>query len=292
MNIGLLMNREKKEAQDFAAELLRWSEDEGFSFWVPDFDADTLRTPGRTVEQWLQNVDTALVVGGDGTFLRAARFVQGTEIALFGVNLGHLGFLATGQPERAKEEILQIRNGDFTVQRRQLLEGTLIGQEKERIFFALNDLVLSKGPLAKLISVEVEVDNRPMCEYRADGLIVSTPTGSTAYALSAGGPIVPPHVPCMILAPICAHSLYSRPIIFGPGDRLTLKPRRDNDDVYLTVDGQEVYAVETDQKMEVRLSMERHINVVALPQLDYFDLLHQKLMWGFNPTASREARHA
>ncbi len=293
MRIGLLINREKKEAMAFANALRRWAQEEaGFSFLLPSPLTQSQDRPGISAEQWLREVDAAVVIGGDGTFLRAARFVRGTEIALFGINMGHLGFLATGKPERAKEEILQILRGDFTVRRRQLLEGTLRGQRGEQTFFALNDLVLSKGPLAKLVTIGVEVYDRPMCEFRADGLVVSTPTGSTAYALSAGGPIVPPHVACMILAPICAHTLYSRPIILGPQDRLTLKPRGDNTDLYLTVDGQEVYPVEPGQSMEVLLSQRQHINVVSLPQLDYFDLLHQKLMWGFDPVAPRKAPHA
>lgn len=293
MKMGLLINLKKQEAIAFAKDLCDWAENEAhFKFFLPVRDASALHKDGLPDEIWLKTVDLSIVVGGDGTFLEASRFVVDSNIVLFGINLGHLGFLATGRPENAREEILQIYSGDYTVSRRRFLEGTLISNGQSEEFFALNDLVLSKGVLAKLISISVEVYEKPMCDFRADGLIVSSPTGSTAYALSAGGPIVPPHVPCMILAPICAHTLYSRPIILGPEDRLSLIPRTEGSEIYLTIDGQEAHSIQTESRLDVILSKRKYVDVISLRQLGYFELLHQKMMWGFNPVSPGVKYHA
>lgn len=286
MIFGLVVNLSKTDAVQFAAELCAWGEERGVPFLLLPKDAAALNRPAVPLEKWLRRVETAIVIGGDGTFLKAARLVQGTGINLFGVCLGHLGFLAVGDPVHAKTQIVQIENGDFTPQKRHFLEGVLRTSDGKKSVFALNDMVLSKGIQARLVTVDVRVQQKPMCEYRADGIIVSSPTGSTAYALSAGGPIVPPHLSCMLLVPICAHTLYARPTLVAPDDSLALTPRG-NSEVYLTVDGEDVYPMKADDCLEVRLSCDRFVNVVSLPQFDYYDLLHQKLMWGWDPVSRK-----
>lgn len=290
MKFGLIVNLGKPEAVRLADELCAWGDERGVPFLLYEVEAAVLRRPFVPLEQWLHEVRTALVIGGDGTFLKAARMVRHTDINLFGICVGHLGFLAVGNPAQAKEHVLQIERGACAVHRRRSLEGLLCGSAGTRRLAALNDFVLKGGP-ARLASIDVSVQGKPMCEYRADGLIVASPTGSTAYALSAGGPIVPPSVECMILVPICAHTLYARPALLGPADRLTLRASG-NAELLLTVDGDEVIRLTHGERLEVSLSDEQSVNIITLPGFDYYDLLHQKLMWGWNPVTERSARRA
>jgi len=144
----------------------------------------------------------------------------------------------------------------------------------------LNDLVLAKGALARVMHIEVHIGDKRLNTLPADGIIVSTPTGSTAYALSAGGPIIPPHVPCMLVVPICAHTLYSRPVVAGEDDTVTLVPRGNHRDLLLTQDGQLGYEIFPGDRIEIALSRSQKIDVILLPSRNYFDLLQEKLRWG------------
>ena len=198
-------------------------------------------------------------------------------------NLGRLGFLATGDPECAREDITSILENKFTLQQRHLIKGLV--WRGERVVYelhALNDLVISKGNLARVIDLEVKVGDEILSLFLADGLILSTPTGSTAYALSAGGPIVPPHVPCMLLAPICAHTLYARPVVLSGTDRAYVTPKGDNRNLILTQDGQLCYELLPDDHLEAMLDPDIHINIIQLKDRSYYDLLREKLRWGFN----------
>ena len=291
MKFGLIVNLLKPEAVRLAEELCEWGRSRGSQFLLYGEAAEVLHEKAVPPENWLSEVDTALVIGGDGTFLKAAHLVRNTAISLFGVCFGHLGFLANGDPEHVKEETLQIERGDFKSSRRYFLDASLVTAKGTRHISALNDFVLSKGIQARLVSIDVQVNGKPMCEYRADGLIISTPTGSTAYALSAGGPIVPPTLDCMLLVPSCAHTLYARPTLLPPDDRLVLRPV-DGSELFLTVDGDEVFPLTADEFIEVTYSKDHFINVVTLPQFEYYDLLHEKLMWGWNPVTERGARNA
>ena len=290
MRFGLIVNLSKPQALRLADELCAWGEQRGNPFLLYPKAAAALGRSALPLERWLEEVETALVLGGDGTFLKAARMVRGANINLFGICTGHLGFLAVGNPLRAKEETLQIERGEFVVEPRRFLEGTLTGLDGHKHVFALNDFVL-KGGAARLVTIDTRVHGKPMCEYRADGLIVATPTGSTAYALSAGGPIVPPSLDCMVLVPICAHTLYARPTLLGPSDCLTLRPA-DGGELFLTADGDEVYPMTGTDRLDVRLSSQSCVNMISLPHFDYYDLLHEKLMWGWNPVNEGRERRA
>ncbi len=291
MKFGLVVNLSKPDAIQLARELCAWGEARGNSFLSYGDEAEALHQSGMTQERWLREVETALVIGGDGTFMKTARMTQGTGINLFGICLGHLGFLAVGSPKLAKETVLQIESGNFRSERRYLLEGVLHSPGREQRIFALNEFVLSKSTPPKMANIDVRVQGKPMCEYRADGLIVSSPTGSTAYALSAGGPIVPPSLNCMLLVPICAHTLYARPTLLGPDDRVTLRPS-DHYELALSADGGDVVPMTYSDSIDIFISKEHYVSVAVLPQFDYYDLLHEKLLWGWNPVSERRARDA
>ena len=278
--LGLIVNTKKPRAMKIAKGLMEWAPSINLKFVLPPLESEAFGVPvDRDI--WSRDVSIALVIGGDGTFLRAARFVLNDGIALYGINVGHLGFLAAGDTKDVKSDVIQILQGQYRIQGRKLLRGDIYRAGiKERVLYALNDLVLTKGSLARVLEVEIHICGKTVSILRADGFIASTPTGSTAYALSAGGPIVPPHVPCMIFAPICAHTLYARPMVLGPQDTLTLIPIEESSDLMLTQDGQLGYEVKSGDRIEICLSSEKSLKVLWLAQRDYYDLLSKKLMWG------------
>ncbi len=283
--VGLMLNTQKPKALDLGRRLISWGQEQGITILVPPHEASILGHPGISDEEWRQTVDFAVVIGGDGTFLRAARYVVGCSIPLYGINVGNLGFLAAGDPENAEKDILAILEGGYSVQDRALLRGAVWrGERKVHELYAVNDLVVTKGSFARVVFIRLHVNGKPLSVLPADGLIASTPTGSTAYALSVGGPIVPPHVPCFVVAPICAHTLYARPIILGNDDEVAIVPEGDNRDLMLTQDGQLGYELLPGDRITVCLAPDKRISTISLPERDYYDLLQQKLNWGQSQT--------
>ena len=281
--VGLLINPQKPQALELGKRLLRWGSENGVTFLAPPHEAAVLGVPGVSDEEWKNQAEFAVVLGGDGTFLRAARYVLGKDIPLYGINVGRLGFLASGDPNQAEENIQTILQGRFSTQKRRLLKGTITrGGSLVHEVYALNDLVVTKGAFARVITLQISVGDRPLSLMTGDGLILSTPTGSTGYALSAGGPIVPPHVPCMLLVPICAHTLYARAMVFGDEDTIQVVPRGDHRDMMLTQDGQLGYELLPGDCISVSLSREKWVNMVLLQDKDYYDLLLEKFQWGQN----------
>ncbi len=283
--IGLLLNTQKEKAVSLAKRLLAWGQEQNVRFLLPPHEASLLGVPGLPDQEWKNTVTFAVVIGGDGTFLRAGRYVLSHQIPLYGINVGKLGFLTVGAPEMAEEDIRSILEGKYRIQPRALLEGRVLrGNRKVHEVFALNDLVVSKGSFARVIFIRLLVNNETLSMLPADGVIVATPTGSTAYALSAGGPIVPPHVACLIVAPICAHTLSARPIVLGAEDVVTVIPEGNFRDLVFSQDGQLSYELLPDDRIEIRLSPEKRVQSILLSEREYFALLQQKLCWGQSQT--------
>lgn len=280
---GLLFNTQKTDAVEKAQQLLNWGGENNISFLLPEDEAATLGVSGLAHDAWANGVEFAVVLGGDGTFLRAARKTFGRNIPLYGINLGRLGFLATGSPESAESDILTIMKGGHTLQKRHLIKGVLRRNGKAvHEIYALNDIVISKRSLARAIDLEVRATGELLTLFIGDGLIISTPTGSTGYALSAGGPILPPHIPCLLLAPICSHSLSTRPIIFGQTDKISILPRGDLGNVVVTQDGQLSYKLMDGDELEAGLDSDMFVNTIRLKGDNYYELLRKKLRWGYN----------
>lgn len=280
--VGLLFNSKKETAVAMAKRLLAWGKAQKIPFLLPPHEASVLEVPETSDQEWRNSVQFAVVIGGDGTFLRAARYVLGFPIPLYGINVGRLGFLAIGEPSSAERDIEAILAGKHSLQARHLVKGIIWRNEHPiHEMYALNDLVITKGAFARVIYIEIHVGHDELLSILpVDGMIVSTPTGSTAYALSAGGPIVPPHVPCMIIAPICAHTLYARPVALAENDIAWLIPQGDHRDLMLTQDGQLGYELIPGDKVQVSLTSEKQILTISLPHRSYYDLLRKKLQWG------------
>ena len=279
--LGMIVNLRKPEALSMARRLLQWGQDNNCTFLLPHQEASALTTTGIDDEQWLKTVNLALVIGGDGTFLRAARYIMGTDIILHGVNLGHLGFLASSRPEYVEHDLTNILQDNFTVLERRVLKCVLIHDDAPlHQIYALNDIVLTTNAIARLLQIEIRFNDEFFCVLPADGVIVSTPTGSTAYALSAGGPVIPPHMDAMLLAPLCAHTLYSRPLVASENDCITLIPRGVSRDLMLTQDGQLAYEALPNDRINIRLSRTKKIRTVNLPGRNFLDIVREKLGWG------------
>jgi len=247
-------------------------------------DEESARYAGST--QFLPRADVprdvqlVIVLGGDGTLLSAARAIGGRDIPIFAVNFGGLGFLTAITVEEVYAQLAHALHGDLLIGRRRMLHCELWrGATLVSAHDALNDAVLSKAEIARMIDLEVNVDEKLMCVYKADGLIVSTPTGSTAYSLSAGGPIVYPSVAAFCITPICPHTLTNRPVILPDESAIEVINRGDDSTTYLTIDGQVGELLEKGDRVVCRRS-QHSISLIRPPDKLFFDVLREKLKWG------------
>lgn len=279
--ILLIVNTRKSTALNLAYRLIGWGKKRTIGFVAPSHESAMLGLPEFDWNIETNPVKFGVVIGGDGTFLRASRMVMDYDIPLYGINVGRLGFLVTGNPDNAEEEIEKILSGAYRIQKRQALKGSVTRKGSlVHVLYALNDLVITKGPLARLIEVESRVNGYFLSLLPADGIIVSTPTGSTAYALSAGGPILPPHVNAMVMVPICPHTLYARPLVLGSEDTISLIPKSDQKEIYLTQDGQLGYELMVKDRIDISIARDKCVSTIELKEDNYFDLLREKLQWG------------
>ncbi len=230
-----------------------------------------------------QPLDLLLVLGGDGTFIAAARQVAPQSTPLLGVDLGGFGFLAEEEPERALAQVDRLLAGDFEIEERLMLRARLRrGGEIIENFLGLNDAVIAADGLRRMIRLQVDIDGQDIGTFAADGMIVSTPTGSTAYSLSAGGPIVEPQVQALVLTSICPHTLHDRPLVVRADSKLTclVQPQRQFDErLSLTVDGQQVIGLQGDDEVLIERA-ECAARLVQLGRRTFYDRLHDKLHWG------------
>jgi NAD+ kinase len=231
-------------------------------------------------------VDALLTLGGDGTLLRGARYLAGREIPILGVNLGRLGFLSACGPEEMETAVRRLVNGDYRGEARMMLEGRPGLAEDPRRWYALNDIVLHKSGKARVIWLRVEVDGEEVASYAADGIVMSTPTGSTAYNLSVGGPVVVPGHSSIIIAPISAHALSIRPVVVGPDVTIVVHADDDGTDRLVTVDGQVGATLGTSETLMVRRAS-RSVILVRFPEMTFFTRMRKKLGWGAPPDDTR-----
>ncbi len=229
-----------------------------------------------------QPLDLMLVLGGDGTFIAAARQVAPQGTPLLGVDLGSFGFLAEEEPERALAQVDRLLAGDFEIEERLMLRARL-RRDGEIIesFLGLNDAVIACDGPRRMTRLQVDIDGQDIGTFAADGMIVATPTGSTAYSLSAGGPIVQPQVQALVLTTICPHTLHNRPLVVRADSKLTcvVDSRETDDGLNLTVDGQQVVGLRGDDEVLIERA-ECTANLVQLGRRTFYDRLHDKLHWG------------
>jgi NAD+ kinase len=281
MRFGFLLKRGKPEAREIAAELGRILARLGCALVALPDDAGVL--PGGQVvppEQLGASIDALVVLGGDGTFLFGASLVADHGVPIFGVNLGSLGFITPFVRGEAGAAIEEACAGRLPIQERIRLAVTIRSAGTDipgETGCAVNDAVITQRSIARLLDLEARLDGAEIATYKADGLIVATPTGSTAYTLAAGGPVLTPDVQAMVLTPICPHTLTHRPLVFRPDARLRIK-NLSGSPVTLTIDGQWGHELQIDEWIDVRQA-DRPLRLYRSPT-PFFGILREKLSWG------------
>ncbi len=280
--VGLACKCSSKAALSLAGALHAALERRGLAVRLDSDTASALgRSDGLPRERLAKAVDLVLVVGGDGTLLSVARSAP-TSTPVLGINVGVLGFLAGLSRPEALTRLDEVLAGGFREDRRRRLDVSVTGVPRRTRFRALNDAVLNKEALARISTFSIELDGRSVTEFRADGVIVSTPTGSTAYNLSAGGPILHPQLPAVVITPICPHTLSQRPLVVPAETVIGLKildPQRRAGGVYLTLDGQEGLPIGPESAIEIRPGASP-VTLLRPPERDHFRTLAEKLNWG------------
>jgi len=223
-------------------------------------------------------VDLLVVFGGDGTLLHTARQIAGSKTPMLGVNIGGLGFLTAVPSDKLAEALKCVWRGEFKFESRALIEATGNGRGKKIKALALNDIVVSRGAVSRLIALDVSVNGEPITRYRCDGLIVSSPTGSTAYSLAAGGAIVLPTAEVFVLTPICPHALSNRSIILPLSATIRVKPVSTSADAFLNADGQIVGELDAGDEVTIRRSQST-VRLVHLKNSSFLEALRRKLHW-------------
>lgn len=226
----------------------------------------------------LSEANLLVAIGGDGTIIHCAKDALDVGVPILGINLGRVGFLA--QLELSQLDLLEdIVQGHYRIQERMLLEAIHITQEKKKhTYRALNDFVFSKGALSRMVDLMVDAEAQTVGHFRSDGLIFATPTGSTAYSMSAGGPIIDPEIDCIVMTPICPHTLSSRPIIFSPEQSLCIRQMIVNyaDQLYMTVDGEQAVIIRPEESVEIHRCKKR-VKLVAVDRRSFYEVLNDKL---------------
>lgn len=279
--IGIISKPNVAAAHLLVPEILRWLSDHEIDVRFDEATATYAgRADGLPRAEVPEGVQMVMVLGGDGTLLSAARAVAGREIPLFPVNLGGLGFLTAITVDEVFYELGRAVHGEQRIVPRRMLACEVINANGPVASYdALNDVVITKGALARMIDVETHVDTHYVCTYKADGLIVSTPTGSTAYSLSAGGPIMFPAVAALCITPICPHTLTNRPVIVPDTSAIRIVNHAEDETAYLTIDGQVGRSLARGDEVVCRSSA-RSVYLVRPPKMLFFDVLRQKLKWG------------
>ncbi|MFH1490157.1 MAG: NAD(+)/NADH kinase [Pseudomonadota bacterium] len=282
ISIGIIYKHRFEPAISEARKLENWLRTKGFTAFSEEMSAEADRASCFDESSKIPNdVSYVVVLGGDGTLLGAARRVGKFGVPLLGVNLGSLGFLTEIPLKRLYPTVEMMLKGGLDTEDRLMLETKVLrrGEEVCR-FLVLNDVVINKGALARIIELEVHINDQFLTTFRADGLIIATPTGSTAYNLSAGGPVLYPTLENFILTPICPFTLTNRPIILPDSHTVRIQmQKRSEEKVSLTFDGQVGFDFSHDDQVLISKSKER-IRLIKSPDQTYFEILRAKLMWG------------
>lgn len=279
--IGVFAKKNHPDTEQIAIDIYERFKREQIDVLFEDTLAEQIgQINGYAGEDIPPQVDLIIVLGGDGTLISVARLVGGRNVPIMGVNLGRLGFLTEITHAELPDMLNNLIRGDYQVSERMMLDafirrdGEVVGK-----YTVLNDVVINKGALARIIDLKTYVDGRHLSSYKADGLIVSTATGSTGYNLAAGGPIIYPEINSLLISPICPHMLTNRPIVIWSRSVIEIEVKFEDDVVFFTADGQVGRKLLPGDRVEVRRS-ESRTRLVNSPSKDYFEILRTKLSWG------------
>ena len=279
-SIYIFINPTKNHSYTFAEELCQWLIDKGVDVGVSEEDLMNMPSGRRVTTHELKSFDAVIVIGGDGTIIKAAREFSRYELPLFGINAGHLGFLSETEQRDAFATLERLLLGDYEIEERMMIEALIDGKPLLCEEPALNDIVIGRQNISRMLRFSIHVNDAYVNKYSADGIIISTPTGSTAYNLSAGGPIVHPLNELMLITPICPHSLAARSLIVLGNDEIKIRFDESyehyNKDILLTLDGQSAIKVNATEEIIIRKSPQR-ARLIKCSQRNFYEILRRKL---------------
>ena len=291
--IGITANIEKEKIADHIRSLKKWLEEKGVKVFLEmEISRKIAHAGGMKWNELARNSQMVVALGGDGTMLRTARYLAGHRVPILGINMGSFGYLTEVNLNEIHSTLELIIEGKFVTEKRMMLDVSIKrGKTVTNVGDVLNDVVINRGDLSRMNELEVEVNGKYLTTYKGDGLIVSTPTGSTAYSLSAGGPIVFPGKDLIIINPICPHTLTNRPIIFSEDSNLKITLWSKDKGAMLTLDGQEAHRIKSGDAVIVKRS-KHSITLVLSPYRSYGEILRSKLGWGDLPPGARKKKNA
>ena len=281
---GVWGNIEKDAFWDILPEIIRWAESKNIELFLTekilsDTRANKFNQPIIDSKNKISELDFMLVLGGDGTFLSCARAVEHRGTPILGIHLGDLGFLAKVTLENIFQRLDQVAEGKFSVEKRSMVKASILKNGSSLTQYGLNDFVVSNGDSHRMLTAEVYVDDNRVSEYKADGLIIATPTGSTAYSLSSGGPIISPDVDSFVITPISAHTLNSRPLVVSAKSTIKINFSSYNQNIMFITDGQLHELLSPDDTVLITNS-DFEIGLIDFSDNDYFQTLRIKMGWG------------
>jgi NAD+ kinase len=276
--VGLIPHRAREAATALAREMVRWLTAHGHAALVEQ-EAGVSGAPSAPGREIAGRADLLVVLGGDGTLIHAAGLCNHREVPILGVNMGTLGFLTEVPRDRAMPMLEKALRGELAASPRMMFDVEV--RQRDQVLLTgsvLNDAVVSKNALSRLATLEVTIDGRSATTYEADGLIVATPTGSTAYSLSAAGPIVIPALDAVLLTPICPHALTQRPLVLPPSSVVRVRVASPSE-MFVTLDGTRGGPLELGHEVWIQQGKHRTL-ILRNPELDHFTILREKLRWG------------
>jgi len=287
MTFGITGNTTKDRLKEVVPDLLRWLQQKNIAYILDSelhkfLKLDQSEQNGK-LEAIALTSDMILAFGGDGTFLSAARAVGASNVPILGINLGRMGFLAEVTVDEIYESLEDILNAKYIILERMVIEAVIHQKDWSRSFYALNDIVIDRGGFSRVFRIDVFIDQGLLNTYLGDGLIIATPTGSTAYSLSAHGPIVDPTVNCIIINPICPHSLSVRPVVIPDDSTIRIVPHVEGKIITMSVDGQVSQQFSRENGAEITVRKANHkIRWIRHSKRTFYDLLRTKFSWGID----------
>lgn len=279
MKLGIIPNTDKDKDLTVTGNILLWFADKDAEILLEPHVAEKLKykNPGCSRDEIYSSSDMVIVLGGDGTILNISRQSAQYDVPIFGINLGHLGFLAESEIGDMYLSLDRIMKGEYVIEKRMMLKALIEdGKNSGREILALNDFSITKAMTSRMISFSIFINDSFFELYYADGIVISSPTGSTAYSLSAGGPIVTPELNVLIITPICPHTIHNRSIVVSDKDEVKIEICDGNPEVMLSVDGQDSYKLNSGKVVKIR-SSSCVTNLVKLKQRSFFDVLRRKI---------------
>ena len=280
-NIAIIAKPHAGHVKDLLLDIIELLNEKRINILFDKRASDVLNSDNFSTDAEIrEHADLVIVLGGDGTLISAARILDRKEIPILGINMGRLGFLTEIRSSETHKIMKQVLEGNYLIEERMKLSGVVIKDGKNDFEVeVLNDIVINKGALARIVDIDLYIDKQFVNTYRADGLIISTPTGSTAYTLAAGGPIVHPTLNCLIITPICPHALTHRPIVITEKSTINIKFKDEKERMFITCDGQIGRHLSPGSEIVVKKAGNT-TKLVVFSEKNYFSLLREKLGWG------------